>query len=264
VKPEVFPREFFAAMQQLQGRINSPFFGNKNSSTIGRTRRGFEHRQYQVGDDPRQLDWKASARTGRNLIRLRELDHGGCLQIILDRSASLCVNGLARDYAQRRLALAFAWLQSDAGGSVRIGQLGAHSSTIMDKLGCRDYLNNLAACKGECKSPAIPKCERTIIISDPWLDVPAHLPTQVEVVCLIDEQEERVPTGRLNLRCAETGKVLEVNASRRELSTRWTSHLRQQSSTLRKLGASWHELRGWRQAGDCTAILASAKELLLV
>lgn len=64
-------------------------FGEQPSSVIGSGMDFADRRPYQAGDDPRFIDWRASARSRQTLIRRNhtELSNPGC--VVIDRSASM-------------------------------------------------------------------------------------------------------------------------------------------------------------------------------
>jgi uncharacterized protein (DUF58 family) len=65
----------------LAGRHRSP---NKGSST-----EFAEHRNYNVGDDPKHLDWKVLGRTDRYFVRRYEDETNLRVYLLIDRSASM-------------------------------------------------------------------------------------------------------------------------------------------------------------------------------
>lgn len=86
-------------LQSLSLRLTLQTTGN-----IRRTRRAgtgtefAELREYSVGDDPRLIDWKATARRDRPLLRVLEPEQEQTLIILLDRGRLMTaqVSGLAR------------------------------------------------------------------------------------------------------------------------------------------------------------------------
>ncbi|MDQ7010472.1 MAG: DUF58 domain-containing protein, partial [Mariprofundaceae bacterium] len=64
-------------------------FGEQPSSQLGSGMDFADRRPYQPGDDPRFIDWRASARSAQTLIRRyhSEISHPGC--IVIDRRASM-------------------------------------------------------------------------------------------------------------------------------------------------------------------------------
>ena len=94
------------------GEARSPFVG------VGVEFR--QHRPYQLGDDVKHVDWKASARHDRLLTRQLHETTNASVLIVLDTSASMAypdgAHGKFR-YA-RLLAAALAWLASSQGHAV--------------------------------------------------------------------------------------------------------------------------------------------------
>lgn len=73
-----------------------------------------QHREYAPGDDPRYVDWKAFARTGRLQLKQFEDETNLVLYLVVDVSASMEYRGPSaawskRDYAAS-LAASVAWL----------------------------------------------------------------------------------------------------------------------------------------------------------
>lgn len=73
-----------------------------------------QHREYAPGDDPRYVDWKAFARTGRLQLKQFEDETNLILYVVVDASASMDYQGpnsvwTKREYAAS-LAASVAWL----------------------------------------------------------------------------------------------------------------------------------------------------------
>src|SRR5256885_640958 len=51
-----------------------------------------DFRQYQLGDDLRQLDWNAVARTGELILRVRQDEVSPRVEVLLDGSKSMAVS----------------------------------------------------------------------------------------------------------------------------------------------------------------------------
>lgn len=89
-----------------------------------------QHRGYQPGDDPRRLDWKLYARSGRFFIRESEVERDVIVRLIVDASASMAYaeDGLSKlDYA-RYLAAALAFLADRQGDRVALHLLSEGGS----------------------------------------------------------------------------------------------------------------------------------------
>jgi uncharacterized protein (DUF58 family) len=111
---EVYPD--LIGLRSLSVRLSLEAAGNlrRRRQTLGGTEFS-ELRDYSLGDDLRLLDWKATARRGRPLIRLMEPERDQPLIILLDRGRLMTatVAGLKRfDWAlNATLALAMAGLR---------------------------------------------------------------------------------------------------------------------------------------------------------
>jgi len=71
---------------QLNQRLNS---GSSETSLIGSGTEFDDLRVFQVGDDPRQIDWRASARSQETLIRTYRNELQQPLKLVVDRNASM-------------------------------------------------------------------------------------------------------------------------------------------------------------------------------
>jgi uncharacterized protein (DUF58 family) len=76
-----------------------------------------DHRDYQPGDDLRRIDWSAFARSDRLTVKLYREEIGPHLDIILDGSRSMALEGAAKARAAIGLAAAFAVAAENAGYS---------------------------------------------------------------------------------------------------------------------------------------------------
>jgi len=92
VKPEI-PKEVFRQVRAIEIRtqklVNDIFSGQYQSIFKGRGMEFSHVREYQPGDDPKQIDWNVTARTGhlytKEFLEERELT----VMILIDASASL-------------------------------------------------------------------------------------------------------------------------------------------------------------------------------
>ncbi|HEY8459128.1 MAG TPA: DUF58 domain-containing protein, partial [Blastocatellia bacterium] len=76
-----------------------------------------DHRDYQPGDDLRRIDWNAFARSDRLTIKLYREEISPHLDIVLDGSRSMALEGSAKPRAAIGVAAAFAVAASNAGHS---------------------------------------------------------------------------------------------------------------------------------------------------
>lgn len=89
-----------------------------------------QYRSYMPGDDPRRLDWKLYARSGRFFIRESEVERDVIVRLIVDASASMAYEeeGLSKlDYA-RYLAASLAFLADRQGDRVALHLLSDRGS----------------------------------------------------------------------------------------------------------------------------------------
>jgi uncharacterized protein (DUF58 family) len=94
---EVYPD--LIGLRSLSIRLSLQTTGNiKQSKRLGSGTEFAELREYSTGDDPRLIDWKATARRSRLLLRVLEPEQEQTLIILLDRGRLMTaqVNGLAR------------------------------------------------------------------------------------------------------------------------------------------------------------------------
>ncbi|HEY9887142.1 MAG TPA: DUF58 domain-containing protein [Candidatus Obscuribacterales bacterium] len=104
-----------------------------------------ELREYAIGDDPRFIDWKATARRSAPLIRVLEPEREQSLIVLLDRGRLMTANvkGLARfDWGlNATLSLALAGLHR--GDRVGVGVFDREMHTWIAPTGGRQHLQRL-------------------------------------------------------------------------------------------------------------------------
>ncbi|MEL6385015.1 MAG: DUF58 domain-containing protein, partial [Cyanobacteria bacterium J06626_18] len=104
-----------------------------------------ELREYAVGDDPRFIDWKATARRSAPLVRILEPEREQSLIILLDRGRLMTasVKGLSRfDWGlNATLSLALAGLHR--GDRVGVGVFDREMQTWISPTGGRQHLQHL-------------------------------------------------------------------------------------------------------------------------
>lgn len=104
-----------------------------------------ELREYGLGDDPRLIDWKATARRSTPLVRVLEPEREQTLMILLDRGRLMTaqVRGLSRFDWGLNAALALALSGLHRGDRVGIGVFDRTLHTWMPPRGGRTYLQPL-------------------------------------------------------------------------------------------------------------------------
>ena len=99
-------KELFKKVRKLEvrtrGLVNNIFGGEYQSAFKGRGMVFSEVRQYQYGDDIRQIDWNVTARTGEPYIKIFEEEREQTLMLCVDISPS----GLFGSHNQRKMDLA--------------------------------------------------------------------------------------------------------------------------------------------------------------
>src|SRR3954451_20968098 len=107
--------------------------GERKAPGVGSGTELFQLRPYQPGDDVRQLDAAASARTGEPHVRLQVPERALTTWIVLDVSASMAFGTAARlksDVAEGAV-LALAWVGIRRGGRVALMTCGAPTARIL-------------------------------------------------------------------------------------------------------------------------------------
>lgn len=274
----LFPKAFFAELARLRGRQASRSMGERPEARAGNTLPGFERRGWQRGDHRSQVDWRATARAGQTMVRCPELERGGLLCLVLDRSASLAPGSSDRDSAQRRLALALSWLALEQGARVLLFpgmENPVGFSGWARRAAVASFLEELAPPKGTDALAALRKRPAAgsvlHVLSDPWLEEDA-LRSWAEVTptfrerhwtTLILEQEISPPRERLEVEGAEDGQRLVVDLDRGFADYRrsWESFRRAQIHGLHRSGFIPMELSCLTAETDAVDLLRRASAL---
>lgn len=109
--------------------------GQLQGGTVGRLRgRGMEYaesRPYQPGDDPRSIDWRVTARTGRAYTKLfrEEREHPVLLSVDLRPAMFFATRGVFKAVLAARAAALLAWAAVQAGERVGVQLLTADGVT---------------------------------------------------------------------------------------------------------------------------------------
>ena len=224
-------------------------------------------RPYQIGDDVRQLDAAASARTGVAHVRLQVPERILTTWLVLDLSASMAfgtADRLKSDVAEG-VAGVVGRAATRHGGRLAVLTAGGPDRVLSPRggpnarLGLRRLLEEGVAVDGVADRGLGPVLHRVgklarqpgfvVIVSDfrgplDWRRPLRALRArhQLLAVEIRDPREERLePAGRLALVDPETGELLEVDTSRRGLRERFAQAAAQERATvaeqLRKGGA---------------------------
>lgn len=113
--------------------------GINKSSIKGEGLEFSQYRSYQPGDDLRQLDWKAYARSDRYYIRESEVETSISVRFIIDASGSMnhADNGYTKIEYAKYLAASLAWLAGLQGDAVGLYVLQQQQLFSLDAK--RDY-----------------------------------------------------------------------------------------------------------------------------
>ncbi len=224
-------------------------------------------RPYQLGDDVRQLDPAASARTGIAHVRLQVPERILTTWLVLDVSASMAfgtADRLKSDVAEG-VAQVVARAATRHGGRLAVVTAGGPERMLPPrggphaKIGLRRLLEEGVAVDGVADRGLAPVLHRVgrlarqpglvVVVSDfrgplDWQRALAGLNARHRVLAIEirDPREERLePAGRLSLVDPETGALLEIDTSRRGLRERFEAAAAQEragvATALRRAGA---------------------------
>ncbi len=225
-----------AARTTIEGFMS----GINKSSIKGEGLEFSQYRSYQPGDDLRQLDWKAYARSDRYYIRESEIETSISVRFIIDASGSMNHedNGYTKIEYAKYLAASLAWLAALQGDAVGLYILQENKMVTLDSK--RDYqhmarlyyqLENINAA-GVAAKPvhyknifsASGKKELVVFITDLYeqdkelfdvLDNLAIMKNEIIVFHLMGNNELEFDYGTYAaLEDMETGEVIKINASR--------------------------------------------------
>lgn len=116
--PKCFDPRLLAKLKSLSIRaqrvVDGYMAGVHRSAARGGSLEFAQHREYAPGDDPRYVDWKAFARTGRLQLKQFEDETNLVLYLVVDLSASMEYQGPAAPWSKREyaasVAASAAWL----------------------------------------------------------------------------------------------------------------------------------------------------------
>jgi len=127
--PETFTPQFLRQLEMLTIHSRRAFLGTKQGGHVSLKRgHGIEfsdYRQYELGDNPRHIDWGVYARSDRLYIKRFQEEQDVSLLVVLDTSASMLVPAEERKWERARdtaLALTYvALLEQDSALLVPFG-----------------------------------------------------------------------------------------------------------------------------------------------
>jgi uncharacterized protein (DUF58 family) len=242
--------------------------GDRRAAGIGAGTELQQLRPYQIGDDVRQIDAAATARTGIPHVRLQVPERVLTTWLVLDLSPSMAfgtANRLKSDVAEG-VALVMSRLGARRGGRIALVTCGAPVTRTIPPRGGRGALAPIhralkegVAADGHddphALADALVKTGRiarqpgfVVVISDfrgptTWVRPLGALRARhsVQAVEIRDPREMELPAvGHLSLVDPETGALVEVDSSRPALRRRFAEAARQERETVAD------ELRGLR------------------
>jgi uncharacterized protein (DUF58 family) len=242
--------------------------GDRRAAGIGQGTELAQLRPYQIGDDVRQIDASATARTGIPHVRLQVPERVLTTWLVLDLSPSMAFGTATRlksDVAEG-VALVMARLGARRGGRIALVTCGAPISRTIPPRGGRGALAPIHRALKEgvaedghddphALADALVKTGRiarqpgfVVVISDfraadTWVRPLGALRARhsVQAVEIRDPREMDLPAvGHLSLVDPESGELVEVDSSRPALRARFAEAARQERETVA------NELRGLR------------------
>ena len=250
--PGPLPRPLLQALDlRLARRSASQLPGEHRAPGVGRGTELTQLRPYEVGDDVRQLDAAATARTGEPHVRLHVPERALTTWIINDVSPSMAfgtADRLKADVADG-VALAVAQLAVRRGGRLAFLSFGAEKPLLLPPSGGRGAVARVrrALDEGVAVDPDEPRPPDRTVLSraltrvgkmakasglvvlisdfrdeDDWQRPLRRLSLLHSVVAveISDPRERELPAvGRLAVVDPETGRIVEVDTNRPKL--RW-------------------------------------------
>ncbi len=240
-------------------------------------------RPYRPGDDVRQIDANATARTGEPHVRVHVAERTTTTWLVLDRSPSMAFGTADREKADvaEGVALAVGRLATRRGNRLGVVSLGAHARVMPPRQGRPGLLGALTAAAepapadGEPSASLADGLARTgavarsrglvVVVSDlrgprDWAGPLRRLCGKhgVLVVEVRDPREESLPdVGDLALVDPETGRQLRVDTGSRRLRERFAARAAAErgevAGELRRAGAEHVVLS---TSGDWLRVLA--------
>ncbi len=211
------------------------YAGERRSPRAARSPEFSDFRPYVSGDDFRQIDWRAYARFEKLMLRLYVAEEEACLNVVLDRSASMTLGEPAKWPAARRLAAALCFLGLSAMDRVQVGTLGReHLPPLRGRDGVSRIWRFLEGLEpaGDAGPDDLarlrwPRPGMTVVISDflvadtSWSQALASLHSRRQEpvlwqVLAVDE-EDPVIAGDLKLVDVESGRTRELTITPRLL-----------------------------------------------
>ncbi len=229
----------------LTRRVASSLPGDQRAAGVGLGTELAQMRPYQVGDDVRQIDPAATARTGEPYVRVHVPERTLTTWVVLDLSPSMAFGTAQRlkaDLAEG-VTLVLGRLALRRAGSVGLIAFGAGTPRILPPRGSKAGIVALRRMLGEgvaadgqpdsnslhdalvmvgrlARQPGLVALVSDFRGQEHWERPLGALRVRHSVLAvdISDPREHELPAvGRLQLVDPETGELLEVNTSRRKV-----------------------------------------------
>lgn len=271
-----FLRRLEAFRRQLSASVRSGAAGEGVAPRRGGSAEFREHRPYAFGDDPRRIDWNASARLGTPMLKLFQAEEDRAVRLLIDGSASLGFGTPSKLHTARQLAAALAYLALanseraqvllarhsqgnnalEAMGAARRGR--AAFGTICRELEAIEAAGNTDLARSIDTMLARVALPGIVAIFSDFFDPGPVLPAlsraraaghELVLVQVLD-QEELTPSleGDVELEDAETGACLSLSADATALE-----------AYAERLAQLVQSLRSFAKRQGCTYILTTSQ-----
>ncbi|OJH42572.1 DUF58 domain-containing protein [Cystobacter ferrugineus] len=218
-----------------------------------------DFRAYQPGDDLRQMDWNAVARTGELILRVRQDEVSPRLEVLLDGSRSMAVSPRKAGCA-REVALLATEVGARQGLAPTLLVGGSRPERVQGAV-CRGVLRSAAFDAREDLSTALGRlpplrpCGLRVVVSDflfeaPLAELVSRLARGAAALFLVQvlDAEDLEPSGGEGARLvdAESGEALEELLTGSVLAAyarRFSEHQKQLGAAARRARASHLVLR---------------------
>lgn len=242
--------------------------GDARASSAGSSVELHDFRIYQPGDDLRQVDWNAVARTGDMVLRVRQEEVSPRCEIIVDGSASMGIS-TAKARRTRELSYALCVLAQHAGLEVSLSgtglELRRHTSlearSALERLACDERVPFDVAL---ARLPALRPCGVRIVVSDFLFETSPgtlveRLARGASLLVLLQtlDAEDLEPTvfGGTRLTDSESLEAVGRTLTRRDLGhyqQRLRAHVAMWQGSAARVQATWVQLSA---AHELTALI---------
>lgn len=196
--------------------------GEVRSSSVGSSLELHDFRLYQPGDDLRQLDWNAVARTGELVLRVRQDEVSPRVEVVVDASKSMALTD-AKAARTREVALLACVLAQRGGLEPTLVTVGAEAHRAVGHR-AREVLQRLEMDGRDGfdqalrRAPALRTCGLRLWVTDLLFEAPVDVvaermargATGLAVVQVLDPEDVE-PEGGVGARLTdvESGESLE-------------------------------------------------------